>query len=185
MASLDWFGAYDLAATNAWQLIANLAHVGDPLLLQWSAWSDVGSFAAGDGALDTDDDGLTDARELLLSLTNPQAADSDGDGLSDGAEFLQYASNPNRVDSAGDGLNDAWKVANGFDPGAWLDPIGLAPTRRWWTWGPARSKSSIARSKTSGRSSRTRRNNFGNSKRRPPWCGAISSRKTTSGCRRN
>jgi hypothetical protein len=35
---------------------------------------------------DTDDDGLSDYREVKLTLTNPRRSDTDGDGISDGVE---------------------------------------------------------------------------------------------------
>ena len=52
------------------------------------------------GLLDSDDDGLTDAVEVMIG-TNPRDADSDDDGVLDGAE-PSYA-----MDSDGDGLINA------------------------------------------------------------------------------
>lgn len=47
---------------------------------------------------DSDGDGLTDAYEILVSLTNPNKADSDGDVLTDGWEVLN-SMNPNLDES--------------------------------------------------------------------------------------
>jgi hypothetical protein len=44
------------------------------------------SFAAGNADLDTDGDGLPDAREYFVYHTDPNNADTDGDGMNDGAE---------------------------------------------------------------------------------------------------
>jgi hypothetical protein len=56
--------------------------------------------------LDTDGDGLSDAREEALG-TDPLLADSDGDGLSDQDEIDVYGTDPLRRDTDGDGLDDA------------------------------------------------------------------------------
>jgi hypothetical protein len=56
--------------------------------------------------LDSDNDGLTDAREKLASKTDPNNPDTDGDGVSDGAEVLVYHTDPNHQDSDGDGVID-------------------------------------------------------------------------------
>ncbi|MBU1692377.1 MAG: thrombospondin type 3 repeat-containing protein [Verrucomicrobia bacterium] len=51
-------------------------------------------YVAGNGDLDTDGDGLADARELFMHHTDPNWADTDGDGVSDGAE-VSTGTNPN------------------------------------------------------------------------------------------
>lgn len=62
----------------------------------WS-WANLGEtnvfFAAGDGATDSDGDGLPDAREFFLYGTGMNAWDSDGDSYSDGEE-VQWGTNP-------------------------------------------------------------------------------------------
>ena len=73
--------------------------------------------------LDTDDDGLDDAEELVLG-TNPLNADTDGDGLNDGDE-IRLGTNPFKPDTDNDGIPDAWEAAHpGFDPNDPSDGLG-------------------------------------------------------------
>ena len=59
-----------------------------------------------DGSIvDSDNDGLTDAQEIVLS-TEPGNFDSDNDGLWDGEEVNTYHTDPNMNDTDGDGLFD-------------------------------------------------------------------------------
>ncbi|MDP4983659.1 outer membrane protein assembly factor BamB family protein, partial [Pseudoalteromonas tunicata] len=55
---------------------------------------------------DTDQDGLNDGDEVNTYQTNPTEIDSDKDGLSDGDEILTHQTNPLLADSDNDGLND-------------------------------------------------------------------------------
>ena len=66
-------------------------------------------------AFDSDGDGLTDAYETLVSLTDPSAADTDGDGLSDGDE-MAIGSSPLLADTDGDGVSDRTESVFGTDP---------------------------------------------------------------------
>lgn len=59
--------------------------------------------------LDTDGDGLADAREAELG-TDPSRRDTDRDGLSDGDEVNRYRTDPLRADTDGDGLFDGDEV---------------------------------------------------------------------------
>lgn len=67
---------------------------------------------------DQDQDGLDDAREVLVWGANPSNPDSDGDGLLDGVEVL-HGTNPIQNDSAGDadgdGVDNAAELARGTD----------------------------------------------------------------------
>jgi cell wall-associated NlpC family hydrolase len=65
-------------------------------------------------AVDTDGDGLTDGRELMLH-TDPTRADTDGDGMSDGYE-LGLHTNAVKADTDGDGIGDSVELATGSDP---------------------------------------------------------------------
>lgn len=65
-------------------------------------------------AVDSDEDGLTDAEEAELG-TDPNNADTDGDGLPDGAE-VDLGSDPTLADTDGDGYTDADEVDEGTSP---------------------------------------------------------------------
>lgn len=91
--------------------------------------------------LDTDRDGLSDAREAQLG-TSPTNKDTDGDGIEDGVEVAtgtdplsaaspavrtdsdgdglpnQFDSSPNNADADGDRYTDGYEVATGSDPNA-------------------------------------------------------------------
>ena len=64
---------------------------------------------------DTDQDGLADQDEILITGTDPDNPDNDGDGLSDGIE-VQNRMNPLDPDMDRDGVNDGQEVAQGSDP---------------------------------------------------------------------
>lgn len=64
---------------------------------------------------DTDQDGLTDAKEEEIG-TNAQRPDSDGDGLADSDEVNVYGSDPLLSDTDRDTYADGREVAGGFSP---------------------------------------------------------------------
>ena len=81
--------------------------------------------------IDTDQDGLSDAFERIVTKTDPSLADTDGDGMSDGweHEFRDAGFNPRMVnangtsartgpndDLDGDGLSNCEECALGTDP---------------------------------------------------------------------
>lgn len=66
-------------------------------------------------AVDSDNDGLTDAEELQLG-TDPLNPDTDGDGLFDGEEVKVYHTNPLDKDTDKDGYMDGEEVTNGYNP---------------------------------------------------------------------
>jgi len=48
--------------------------------------------------------------------------DTDNDGVSDAVEILIHGTDPYGTSSAGDGMTDKWKQRYGLDPNVWLDP---------------------------------------------------------------
>ncbi len=75
--------------------------------------------------LDTDGDGLPDAKEMEwpgLDWNNP---DTDGDGLFDGVEYFIYSTDMLIADTDGDWFLDGWEVTHGFNP---LDPSDTGNT---------------------------------------------------------
>jgi hypothetical protein len=103
---LDVYKSTNLLEQYSWVLNAVLEHTLDPL--RYVAGFDASSiyYSLGNGELDSDGDGLLDARELILFGTDPDSADSDNDGLSDGDEILIYRLDPMNSDTDGDGVLD-------------------------------------------------------------------------------
>ena len=66
--------------------------------------------------VDSDSDGLSDAYEELVSLTNINNSDTDNDGLADGDEVNTYSTNPNSPDSDSDGFTDLYELETAYDP---------------------------------------------------------------------
>lgn len=75
---------------------------------------------------DSDNDGISDEDEVLLTGTDPNNADSDRDGLSDGVE-VTYNMNPLDADMDKDGINDGQEVAQGSDPFFPEQEAGVSP----------------------------------------------------------
>ena len=73
--------------------------------------------------IDTDGDGLFDAREKELGsdINNP---DTDGDLLKDGAEYIVFGTDPTNPDTDGDLVSDSVEVGLGEDPTV---PNGYGP----------------------------------------------------------
>ncbi|MBU4421925.1 thrombospondin type 3 repeat-containing protein [Candidatus Parcubacteria bacterium] len=65
--------------------------------------------------LDSDNDGLTDAREIELG-TDPKNPDTDGDRLFDREEVEVYKTDPLNKDTDGDTFEDGAEVQAGYDP---------------------------------------------------------------------
>jgi hypothetical protein len=64
---------------------------------------------------DSDQDGIADEEEVLVTGTDPNNADSDGDGLVDGVEVANRM-NPLDNDMNKDGVSDGQEVEQGTDP---------------------------------------------------------------------
>ncbi|PIR66673.1 MAG: hypothetical protein COU51_02610 [Parcubacteria group bacterium CG10_big_fil_rev_8_21_14_0_10_36_14] len=65
--------------------------------------------------LDSDNDGLTDEREITLG-TDPRNPDTDGDRLFDREEVEVYNTDPLNKDTDGDTYEDGAEVQGGYDP---------------------------------------------------------------------
>jgi len=96
---VDFFTCPDLLA-GWWDLAVSATNVSTST--NWIAWTDTAAssqplrfYAAGNADLDSDSDGLADAREKFMYHTCPTNADTDGDGLSDSNEVFCLNTDPN------------------------------------------------------------------------------------------
>ncbi len=93
--------------SSGWQLAGTLEHNADPLLLDANVTTSAPLFyCAGDAVIDSDGDGIPDAREMRIFGTSAGLADTDGDGVNDGVEILNYGMNALKADSDADGMTD-------------------------------------------------------------------------------
>lgn len=119
LAAYDLFGTTNLSPnvpglnlTNwVWLLRTD---VGQTNIVLTNLWPEMGFFRLGT-MQDTDNDGLTDAYEKLVSHTNPNLWDTDGDGLSDGWE-VAHGMNPLVDESA----QTSGRVNYQYDAAGWL-----------------------------------------------------------------
>jgi hypothetical protein len=114
-----------LPATNRWTLLGTLEATApfdrwDATPTAWMAFYHAAR--AGDGT-DSDNDGLSDGRELLLFGTDPALVDTDNDGLSDFDELYNHGTNPCKADSDGDGVGDRVETERNRDPGKISYPV--------------------------------------------------------------
>jgi|GEM_PF-1697444 len=94
-----------------WRVVTeNMRPIGSNPAQWHTDASNVGFFLAGNMDVDSDSDGLPDAREKYVHKTDPQAFDSDTDGLPDGWEAHYNLDPRNKADAMNDpdddGLNN-------------------------------------------------------------------------------
>lgn len=65
--------------------------------------------------LDKDRDGINDAQEESLGLSNLQF-DTDNDGLGDADEIDVWKTDPKKFDTDNDGFGDGYEVVSGYSP---------------------------------------------------------------------
>ena len=118
--SLDIFAITDLLDISAdgsgWNLTATMEHNLDPLLFVAGITDPLKFWCAGNATIDSDNDGLSDIREIHLFGTDRYLRDSDGDGITDGDEILNYDLNALSVDTDNDGITDDVEIASGTSP---------------------------------------------------------------------
>lgn len=130
---LEIFAATDLVG-GVWQLgCTNISTLGTNRFL----WTD-GSvsnltsrfYLVGNADLDSDNDGVADAREMLMYGTDAHNPDSDADGMDDGWE-IAYGFDPLTDDADGDadgdGLSNVEEYVIGSDPRRGVEATGATP----------------------------------------------------------
>lgn len=126
---LDLFASTNLMPGSWLVLEKEMSTAGTNVL----AWVDTGAgqfptrfYLVGNAGVDTDSDGVPDARESLVYRTNPAVPDTDSDGIPDGAELLRGTDPVNGgsgvvtlyVDSdSGDDANDGLAGSSGAGHG--------------------------------------------------------------------
>jgi len=107
---LEVFARTNLAPTGWYVISTNLSTAGTNSLwwIDTSVTSNTASrfYRFGNADVDSDGDGLTDARERFMYGTAEDNADTDGDELSDREEVQDYLTDPLRTDTDGDGVDD-------------------------------------------------------------------------------
>lgn len=106
----------DDLVSNVWTVAVSDLSAVNTNTVYWtaSAEEDTGFFRAGNLDVDSDEDGLPDAREIFVFKTEVNDPDSDGDGYSDGPIWPSGYTNVMR------GTNDLFPN----DPSAWRDTDG-------------------------------------------------------------
>ena len=120
--TLDLAYTGSLDTTTGWLVAATNLGVDGTTQIIWTASTAFSNgaygtrlFLAARGDIDSDGDGLSDAREQFIHHTSPTQSDSDQDDLSDAAEIV-LGTNPLIADTDEDGYTDGYETASGSDP---------------------------------------------------------------------
>ena len=113
---LELFRTADPREPGAWALSALIEHALYPDVALVRIVDAGLVWAASEADRDSDGDGLSDAREVLLHGTDIHTADSDGDGLADGEEIRRWGLDAANPDTDGDWIADGAEVEQGYSP---------------------------------------------------------------------
>lgn len=87
--------------SNVWSIAAQNLYPSGTNPAVWNTGSEIVQFySAGNMDIDSDGDGLPDAREMFVHKTDPNNSDSDGDMLSDYQELYGNFTDPNNNDTS-------------------------------------------------------------------------------------
>jgi hypothetical protein len=97
---VEIYSSTDLIS-NVWSIAAqNLYPSGTNPAVWNTGFVPVHFYRAGNMDIDSDGDGINDAREIIVHKTNPNEADSDGDTVSDYQELYVNFTDPNNNDTS-------------------------------------------------------------------------------------
>lgn len=133
---VEIYSCSDLVS-NVWNVaVQNLLPVNtNPAVWNSSLSGDRGFFRTGNMDIDSDSDGINDAREQIVYKTDPSAADTDGDGMPDGWEITRGLKATSGVgadgasgDFDGDGLGNLLEYETGTEPFYFDQVRSVAPS---------------------------------------------------------
>ena len=100
---------------NVTFIAANRDSDGDQMSDSWEHLNGLDYTSTQDGQGDLDNDDLSNLQEYLAN-TDANNPDSDNDGLTDGKEVLVHFSDPNDWNSDSDSMPDGWEVEHRLNP---------------------------------------------------------------------
>jgi hypothetical protein len=121
--------ALEHAATHSW-LIRSTFSPSAP----FDDWSGTfsgaaGFFLAARTDIDSDNDGISDCREIYVLGTDPDKWDSAGLAIGDFARMYVYGLDPLQRDTNGDGMDDDEAIMRGLNPATQAAGVGTSEIR--------------------------------------------------------